>query len=123
MARVTAEDCILRVPNKFRLVLLASRVAKQIISGVTFDIDSDNDKPSVVALRIIANDLTNIPSLEEDLIRSQQATNIVDKIEEENLQAEEEEIDYSSNSSDIYVSEDHSDLNEPIFEDNEEDLE
>ena len=55
MARVTVEDCILHVPNRFELVLLASQRAKQISSGNPLTIDRDNDKDSVVSLREIAD--------------------------------------------------------------------
>jgi DNA-directed RNA polymerase subunit omega len=70
MARVTVEDCILEVPNRFELVLLASQRAKQISSGNPLTIDRDNDKDSVVSLREIADKTIALPQLEEDLIQS-----------------------------------------------------
>ena len=70
MARVTVEDCILEVPNRFELVLLASQRAKQITSGNPLTIDRDNDKDSVVSLREIADKTVSLPQLEEDLIQS-----------------------------------------------------
>lgn len=70
MARVTVEDCILEVPNRFELVLLASQRAKQIGSGNPLTIDRDNDKDSVVSLREIADKTVSLPALEEDLVQS-----------------------------------------------------
>jgi DNA-directed RNA polymerase subunit omega len=70
MARVTVEDCILHVPNRFELVLLASTRAKQITSGNPLTIDRDNDKDGVVALREIADETVSLDTLEEGLIQS-----------------------------------------------------
>jgi DNA-directed RNA polymerase subunit omega len=70
MARVTVEDCILHVPNRFELVLLASQRAKQISSGNPLTIDRDNDKDGVVALREIADQTVGLGDLEEGLVQS-----------------------------------------------------
>jgi DNA-directed RNA polymerase subunit omega len=70
MARVTVEDCILHIPNRFELVLLASQRAKQITSGNPLTIDRDNDKDGVVSLREIADQTINLDQLEEGLIQS-----------------------------------------------------
>ncbi len=70
MARVTVEDCILQVPNRFDLVLLASQRAKQITSGNPLTIDRDNDKDSVVSLREIADKTIDLQVISEDLIQS-----------------------------------------------------
>ncbi len=70
MARVTVEDCILHIPNRFELVLLASQRAKQITSGNPLTIDRDNDKDGVVALREIADETISLDHLEEGLIQS-----------------------------------------------------
>jgi|CXWL01.1.fsa_nt_gi DNA-directed RNA polymerase subunit omega len=70
MARVTVEDCILQVPNRFELVLLASQRAKQITSGNPLTIDRDNDKDSVVSLREIADKTIDLQAINEDLIQS-----------------------------------------------------
>lgn len=69
MARVTVEDCILNVPNRFELVLLASQRAKQISSGTPLTVDRDNDKDSVVSLREIADKTVSLEGLEETLIQ------------------------------------------------------
>ena len=70
MARVTVEDCILNVPNRFELVLLASQRAKQITSGNPLTVDRDNDKDAVVSLREIADKTINLDDLQESLIQS-----------------------------------------------------
>lgn len=70
MARVTVEDCILNVPNRFELVLLSAARAKQIATGSPLTIDRDNDKDSVVSLREIAEKTVGVDQLMEDVIMS-----------------------------------------------------
>lgn len=70
MARVTVEDCILQVPNRFELVLLASQRAKQISSGNPLTIERDNDKDAVVSLREIADLTVSLDQLKEDLTQT-----------------------------------------------------
>lgn len=70
MARVTVEDCILNVPNRFELVLLSAQRAKQIGSGNPLTVDRDNDKDAVVALREIADKTVSLDGLNEDLVQS-----------------------------------------------------
>ncbi len=70
MARVTVEDCVLRVPNRFELVLLAAQRARNISRGEQLTIDRDNDKNPVVALREIADETVALPDLEQDLVKS-----------------------------------------------------
>lgn len=69
MARVTVEDCVLKVPNRFDLVLLAAQRAKQITSGTPLTIDRDNDKDSVVSLREIADETISLDDMRETLIQ------------------------------------------------------
>lgn len=69
MARVTVEDCVLNVPNRFDLVLFASQRAKQISSGNPLTVERDNDKDAVVALREIADKTVSLDGLQEDLIQ------------------------------------------------------
>lgn len=69
MARVTVEDCIVHVPNRFELLLMAAQRAKQIGSGNPLTIDRDNDKDAVVALREIADQTVNLDQLREDVIQ------------------------------------------------------
>ena len=68
MARVTVEDCIERVPNRFRLVLLAAHRARNISAGSSLTIDRDNDKNPVVALREIADQTVELDNLAESLV-------------------------------------------------------
>jgi DNA-directed RNA polymerase subunit omega len=82
MARVTVEDCILNVPNRFELVLLASQRAKQIGSGNPLTIDRDNDKDPVVSLREIADKTVSLDALEEEVIQGffkRPISDIIDK--------------------------------------------
>ena len=70
MARVTVEDCIVQVPNRFELVLLAAQRARNISRGEQITIDRDDDKNPVVALREIADQTVGLAGLEQDLIKS-----------------------------------------------------
>lgn len=70
MARVTVEDCILHVPNRFDLVLLSAQRAKQISSGNPLTVDRDNDKDSVISLREIADQTVSLDGLEDALVQS-----------------------------------------------------
>ena len=81
MARVTVEDCIDKVENRFELVLLASHRARQIAQGQQITIDRDNDKNPVVALREIADETLSPGDLKEDLIHSLQKHVEVDEPE------------------------------------------
>ena len=81
MARVTVEDCIDKVDNRFELVLLASHRARQISQGAGITIDRDNDKNPVVALREIADETLSPDDLKEDLIHSLQKHVEVDEPE------------------------------------------
>jgi DNA-directed RNA polymerase subunit omega len=83
MARVTVEDCIDKVDNRFELVLLAGHRARQISSGTDITIERDNDKNPVVALREIADETLSPADLKEDLIHSLQKHVEVDEPEVE----------------------------------------
>ncbi|ACM36028.1 MULTISPECIES: DNA-directed RNA polymerase subunit omega [Rhizobium/Agrobacterium group] len=83
MARVTVEDCIDKVDNRFELVLLASHRARQISQGAQITIDRDNDKNPVVALREIADETLSPDDLKEDLIHSLQKHVEVDEPEQD----------------------------------------
>jgi DNA-directed RNA polymerase subunit omega len=69
MARVTVEDCVLRIPNRFDLVMVAAQRARNISTGASLTLDRDNDKNAVVALREIAENSVPIEDLREDLIK------------------------------------------------------
>ena len=101
MARVTVEDCIEKIPNRFELVILAAERAKSISSGSPLTVDRDNDKNPVIALREIATKAVDPDVLRELQIVGLQNNNKVDASPEENLYAEakesvDEEVDYSS---------------------------
>ncbi|MFZ1816053.1 MAG: DNA-directed RNA polymerase subunit omega [Rhizobiaceae bacterium] len=83
MARVTVEDCVDKVENRFELVLLASHRARQISSGSQITIARDNDKNPVVALREIADETLSPGDLKEDMIHSLQKHVEVDEPEHE----------------------------------------
>lgn len=82
MARVTVEDCVDKVSNRFELVLLAGHRARNISTGAEITIDRDNDKNPVVALREIADETISPEDLKEDLIHSLQKHVEVDEPEE-----------------------------------------
>ena len=83
MARVTAEDCVLKVPNRFELVMMASQRAREIGGGMTLTIDRDNDKNPVVALREIAEETVILDELKESLVRGHQKVIASDEHEDE----------------------------------------
>lgn len=85
MARVTVEDCILKVPNRFELVLYAAQRARNIARGEEMTLDRDDDKNPVVALREIAEGTLELPTLEADLIKSLQRAPEPEPAEEEVL--------------------------------------
>ena len=92
MARVTVEDCVERVPNRFELVMLAAQRARKIGSGAALTLDRDNDKNPVVALREIAEETVAITDLQEELVRNHQRVIEMDDNEDviESMQGEEE---------------------------------
>jgi DNA-directed RNA polymerase subunit omega len=72
MARVTVEDCVLKIPNRFELVMLAAQRARHIGAGAVLSVDRDNDKNPVIALREIAEAKLNTEELELSLIKGLQ---------------------------------------------------
>ena len=83
MARVTVEDCIDKVDNRFDLVLLAAHRARMISSGSQLTVDRDNDKNPVVSLREIADSTISPEDLKEELVHSLQKFVEVDEPEED----------------------------------------
>ena len=83
MARVTVEDCVLQVPNRFDLVLLAAHRARALASGAELRVERDRDKNPVVALREIAEQKLELPALQESLIKGLQKRIEPDQPEEE----------------------------------------
>jgi DNA-directed RNA polymerase subunit omega len=72
MARVTVEDCVVKVPNRFELVMLAAQRAREISAGSPLTVEKDNDKNPVVALREIADDSLALDNLRQSLIQGLQ---------------------------------------------------
>jgi len=87
MARVTVEDCVTKVPNRFELVLMSAQRARQIASGASMAVERDNDKNPVVALREIAEDKLDIGMMKDNLVKAHQ------KVAEETAEPEDDVID------------------------------
>ena len=85
MARVTVEDCVDKVPNRFELVMLAAHRAREIKAGSAATVDRDNDKNPVVALREIADEAQLADHLRERMIESHQTQIEVDEPEEDQM--------------------------------------
>lgn len=83
MARVTVEDCVLKVPNRFELVLLAAQRARDIGSGSPITMERDNDKDPVVALREIAEDKLDLEVIRNSLVKGLQKAVDNDEPEDE----------------------------------------
>lgn len=85
MARVTVEDCVDKVPNRFELVLLAAHRAREIASGGQITVDRDKDKNPVVSLREIAEETQSAEELRERLIEHHQTQIEVDEPEDDQM--------------------------------------
>jgi len=91
MARVTVEDCILNIPNRFDLVVTAAQRAKQISSGMPLTLDRDNDKDAVVSLREIAEKTIDTKLVHEEIVQHFQKKSGFDP----NDKIEDEEVKHS----------------------------
>ena len=102
MARVTVEDCVLKVDNRFELIVLASHRGREITAGAELTLPRDNDKNPVVSLREIAEETIVVEDLKEDMIVSMQKQIMDDeasgKPEEESEDLENTKTDSSANS-------------------------
>ena len=99
MARVTVEDCINKVPNRFDLVIAAAQRSREISNGIPIEVDRDNDKNPVVSLREIASEAVDAESLQERFIRSMQKNLIKEEtIAEEDSSLEDEFAAYLNDS-------------------------
>lgn len=98
MARVTIEDCIKEVPNRFELVIVAAQRTRQIFSGSPVTISRGNDKYPVVALREIAEKTVNVDALRDDLVKSYRRHIELDESEQEmaNMLTQEQGFDRGS---------------------------
>ena len=94
MARVTVEDCIDKIPNRYELLMVATQRAKDISSGAPIMVSRDNDKNPVIALREIAEEKVNIEDLQKSLVMGLQKYVEVEEPEEEEMeiQAAEKEL-------------------------------
>ncbi len=100
MARVTVEDCIKKIPNRFDLVVAAAQRSREISNGVAIEIERDNDKNPVVSLREIASEAVDAESLQERFIRSMQKNLIKEDVSSEDDASLEEEFAAYLNESD-----------------------
>ena len=99
MARVTVEDCVKKIPNRFDLVIAAAQRSREISNGISIEVDRDNDKNPVVSLREIASEAIDAESLQERFIRSMQKNlNKEDNNIEEEASLEEEFAAYLNES-------------------------
>jgi DNA-directed RNA polymerase subunit omega len=96
MARVTVEDCILKVPNRFELILVASQRAREIGSGAALMVDRDNDKNPVVSLREIADTDISLNALTESLIKNHQKVIEIEEDEEDVIDVMEGENEWAA---------------------------
>ena len=87
MARVTVEDCVLKVPNRFELVMLAAQRARNLGAGTPLTVDRDDDKNPVVALREIADGTVDLRELKGGLVRGLQKVVESEEPENEDLDA------------------------------------
>ena len=126
MARVTVEDCIDKIPNRYDLVLVAAQRAKDISSGSPIQVDRDNDKNSVVALREISENRVSIEDLQRSLVMGQQKFVEVEEPEDEEIEiisAEKELAALESQfSSDMISDEDLNNTMQIHGDDEDEDL-
>lgn len=83
MARVTVEDCVEVIPNRFELVMVAARRARELAAGASMTIDRKNDRNPVVALREIAEQTISVNALQDSLVRSLQRVSFTDASDEE----------------------------------------
>lgn len=117
MARITVEDCIDKFESRFELVLVASNRARKLHSGESPTVEKDNDKPTVIALREIADESLSVDSLKEKLIQEYQTVQPLE---------EELSLDYVSEETELKdekITEDEKQLNqenEKIINSNEE---
>ncbi len=89
MARVTVEDCIQKVENRFELIIAASQRAREISNGVQIEVDKDNDKNTVISLREIGNGAITFDDLKERYLKSLQKVTVNNEDDDDNSIEEE----------------------------------
>lgn len=125
MARVTVEDCIDKIPNRYELLMVAAQRAKDIASGAPITVARDNDKNTVVALREIADETVSIEELQKSLVMGLQKYVEVEEPEEEELEimaAEKELSDLDEQFSGLLLETDLADNMQVHGEDEDIDL-
>jgi len=124
MARVTVEDCILKVPNRFELVMVASQRAREIGSGATIMVERDNDKNPVVSLREIADTDISLEALGESLVKNHQKVIEIEEDEEEIIDVMEGENEWAAVAGSAVEAEAaNSGMHEESFDEDEEEAE
>lgn len=101
MARVTVEDCVLQIPNRFELVMTAAQRARDVAAGASVTVERDNDKNPVVALREIAEENVDFAELEETLIKGLQRYIESDEPEEDEMDVTALALDVSGEISEV----------------------
>jgi DNA-directed RNA polymerase subunit omega len=122
MARVTVEDCVEKIQNRFELVMVAAQRARKIGSGAPLTVDRDNDKNPVVALREIAEGTVDVEDLKEEIIRGKQRIIALDDDGEDVVDSMEGEEEWkvmarTAGSISMEADEDDEDDAEPGLED------
>lgn len=101
MARVTVEDCVVQIPNRFELVMTAAQRARDVAAGASVTVERDNDKNPVVALREIAEENVDFAALEETLIKGLQRYIESDEPEEDEMDVTALALDVSGEISEV----------------------
>ena len=118
MARVTVEDCIKKIPNRFDLVVAAAQRSREISNGMQIEIERDNDKNPVVSLREIASDAVDPVTLEERFIRSMQKNIIKESPQiEDDISLEDEFAAYLKETKDENSSDDSLNISKTKIDD------
>ena len=126
MARVTVEDCIDKIPNRYELLMVATQRAKDISSGAPIMVSRDNDKNPVIALREIAEEKVNIEDLQKSLVMGLQKYVEVEEPEEEELEimaAEKELVDLDEQFNGLLLDNELNDSMQVVDDDDGLDLE
>ena len=110
MARVTVEDCVTKVPNRFELVMIASQRARDVSAGSSITIERDNDKNPVVALREIADGTIDLAELKESVIKGLQNYVEMDEPEDDEMDLLAIQQDHNGNGEPVMVIETASEL-------------
>ena len=126
MARVTVEDCIDKIPNRYELLMVAAQRAKDISAGSPITLPRDNDKNPVIALREIAEETVSIEELQKSLVMGLQKYVEVEEPEEEELEimaAEKELVDLDEQFNGLLLDNELNDSMQVVYDDDGLDLE